>query len=108
MAIPRAYVFLREKMDSYNEAHPPDAATVADWQRQFGSHLDADMAAATTHEQKLKLKALSVGGGHAFDQLLDGGSKTALETFDDLVGLATGERGNPNLDPVRPRLSQRS
>ena len=79
-------------MEQYNEFSPPDAATVAGWKEEFNRLVDDDTKSATTHQQKLKLKALAVGGSHAFDRMLGTGSQTNLETFNDLVGLATGER----------------
>ena len=104
----QAYELLHRRMDQYDDASPPSPAIVASWKEEFNRLLDDDTKSATTHQQRLTLKALAVGGSHAFDRMLGTGSQINLETFNDLVGLATGERSQAGLDPVRPRLDQRS
>jgi hypothetical protein len=101
-----AHVFLRQRIEKYHGVLP-DPATVAVWQREFSRRLDADMVAAKTREERLKLKALSVAGAHFFALMLDAGSQTAADTFHDMVSLATGERRRTNLDPIKPRTKCR-
>jgi hypothetical protein len=95
-------------MESYDENSPPDAETLQSWRQKFGELLDDDMKSATTHEERVKLKALGIAGGHCFDRMGGGGSTTTLETFNDMVGVARGERNSTGLAPVTPRRAQRS
>jgi hypothetical protein len=104
----KAHDYLRTKMESYNENSPPDAETLRAWRHTFDGLLDGDMKSATTHEERVKLKALGIAGGHCFDRMGGGGSTTALETFNDMVGIARGERNATGLAPVTPRRAQRA
>ena len=96
---------------------PPDAATVAGWKEEFNRLLDDDTKSAKTHQQKLRLKALAVGGSHAFDRMLGMARKPILKLSMTSLGLRPasvreprldGERLPSGLDPVRPRRDQRS
>lgn len=103
-----AAAYLRSTLDQYDDTNPPSAATVAEVKKEFNRLLDEDMEAATSDDQRKRLKALSVGGAHAFDSFAGSRSDTTLETFNDLVDIATGVRNRDGLAPQRPRTKQRT
>ncbi|MEZ5783202.1 MAG: hypothetical protein R3D70_16595 [Rhizobiaceae bacterium] len=100
--------YLRNILDRYDESRPPAATAIAAMRKQFHELLDTELKSAATKGRKKRLKALGVGGTHAFDSMSGTRSDTVLETFNDLVDIATGVRARDGLAREQPRTKQRT
>jgi hypothetical protein len=103
----KAYVYLRELLDGYDENLPQNSAALTKMKQRFSALLEDDYQTADLDERK-KLKALSVAADHFFDATQGVRSQVRLDTFNDLVGIATGMRGSNGLSPLTPRRRQRT
>lgn len=103
-----AHDYMRHIMEAYNEAAPPSTSEILAARKRFNQLLDGEMKSAATSARKKQLKALGAGSVHLFDSLAGNRSETALETFHDLVDIATGVRNRDGLAPVQPRTKQRT